>query len=163
MSIPMELKLKTTTAGMRLVRNLVIELQKLRGSATTIKRKTLVSEMVNPLVEVKAETAEIKVTLIPKDAKTIQLMVRGLAINYDVDKKELEIDHVRAHVPLMDGELDLQVFIDRSGVEVFACKGEVFIPINYNMTATNFTYELQVKGGEADMKNFEWYKLKSIW
>lgn len=163
MSIPMALTLKQTAAGARLVRTPVEELQKLRGAATKLTSKELVPEMQNLLAKVDAETAEILLTVAPKDAKIIQLTVRGLEINYDVAKQELEIDQVRAQAPLVDGKLDLQVFVDRTGVEVFAAKGAVFMPVNYNLKQTDHTYGLQVKGGKAALENLELYQLKSIW
>ncbi len=163
MSIPMELALKQTNKGVRLVRTPVLELQKLRGAVTKVSAKELTPDMKNPLAGVDTEIAEIKLTLMAKDAKVIQLTVRGLGINYDVAKQELEIDNVRAQAPLVDGKLNLQVFVDRTGVEVFAAEGEVFMPVNYNLNPTDRTYSLQVKGGKADLQTLELYKLKSIW
>ncbi len=164
MSIPMELKLKTTKEGVRLVRTPVIETQKLRGTATKIAKEQLTPETANPLAGVEAETAEIKLTLLPSnDTKLIELMVRGLAITYLVDKQELVIDNVRAHVPLIDGELEMQIFVDRTGVEVFVADGEIFMPVNYNLNAADQNYKLRVDGGKTELKSLELYKLKSIW
>lgn len=164
MSIPMELKLKTTKDGVKLVRTPVIETQNLRGTATEIVNQELTPGMVNPLAGVKAETAEIKLTLVPSsDTKLIELMVRGLGITYQVSKQELVIDNVHARVPLIDGRLELQIFVDRTGVEVFGADGEVFMPVNYNLNPEDQSYNLRVDGGKADLKKLELYKLKSIW
>lgn len=163
MSVPMEIRLKKTAKGLRLVRMPVKELQVLRNKSTKIKKKNISAETANVLSGLSSETAEIQLVLKPNNNKTIQLIVRGLAINYDVTKQELEIDKVKAHAPLIDGKLDLHLFVDRTGVEVFAAKGETYMPINYNLKAGNLSYELRAEGGSATLESLDFYTLKSIW
>lgn len=163
MSIPMEIKLKQTSKGMRLVRNPVEELKVLRTKSTVLPAKDLFPETLNPLAGLRAETAEIKLVIKPQDADSIQINVRGLHINYHVGKQELEIDNVRAHVPLIDGKQEFTIFVDRTGIEVFASKGEVFMPVNYNLKPADQSYGIRVHGGSATMETLEFYELKSIW
>src|SRR5690606_31817596 len=107
---------------------------------------------------------EIKLVIKPQDADSIQINVRGLHINYHVGKQELEIDNVRAHVPLIDGsKQEFTIFVDRTGVEVFANKGEVFMPVNYNLKPADQSYGIRVHGGSAAMETLEFHELKSIW
>jgi len=101
--------------------------------------------------------------VLAETAKVLKLIVRGLEMKYDVEKQELTIDDVRALVPLIDGKLDLHIFVDRTGIEVFAAGGEVFMPINYNLEQANQFFSIHVDGGKAILENFELYKLKSIW
>jgi len=163
MSIPMELKLKQTSKGLRLVRKPVEELKTLRTKSIALRQQNLLSHTQNPLSGMRAEMAEIKVVIKPQDSDSIRVKVRGLAITYHTAKEELEIDNVRAHAPLINGKQELTIFVDRTGVEVFASNGEVFMPINYNLKPTEQSYELSVYGGSATMEKLEFHKLKSIW
>lgn len=163
MSIPNEIKLRTTADGLRLVRQPVEELQILREKRTTVNSSRINSKTPNPLESLKGELAEINLNIFPKKAKSIQLNLRGLNIHYDVLSQELEIDKVKANVPLRNGQLRFQIFIDRTGVELFANYGEIFMPINYNLDSNNLNYSLKVEGGEAQLDKVEFFNLKSIW
>ncbi|TJZ63024.1 glycoside hydrolase family 32 protein [Sphingobacterium olei] len=163
MSIPMELKLRQTDHGIRIVRTPVEELKALRTKSTKLPTSVLAPETDNPLAALRAETAEIKLLIKPQQADSIQINVRGLQINYHVGKQELEIDNVRAYVPSKDGKQEFTIFVDRTGVEVFAANGEVFMPVNYNLEPANRSYGIRVHGGSATMETFEFHELKSIW
>src|SRR5690606_8991755 len=79
MSIPMELSLKQTAQGIRLVRQPVEELKSLRGESMKLGEVTLEKGSANPLAEFQAEAAEIRFTLMPDQAQNFQMEVRGLA------------------------------------------------------------------------------------
>lgn len=163
MSIPMELSLRQTARGIRLIRTPVAALTSLRENSLKVAGKTLAPNGENPFADFQAELAELNVRLKVNKAKTIQLDIRGLAVQYQVAEQELVIDNVRAHLPLVDGELQLRIYVDRTGVEVFANEGTLFMPINYNLDTTNVGYGLSVTGGEATLAEATWYKLKGIW
>ena len=163
MSIPNEITLKNTSNGLRLVRQPVEELKALRGDLTTIDSKALTTKSSNPLVDLKGETAEIKIVIQPQKSKLLRLTIRGLDLTYYTETQELEIDNVRAKVPLKNGQLEFLIFVDRTGIELFANQGEIFMPINYNLDAKNLSYSLQAEGGNATLGGVEFYKLKSIW
>jgi len=163
MSIPNEIKLRTTAEGLRLVRQPVEELQILREKLTTVNPSIITSKTPNPFESLKGELAEINLHILPKKAKSIEINIRGLNVNYDVLSQELEIDKVKAKVPLKNGELQFQIFVDRTGIELFANNGEVYMPINYNLDSNNINYSLKVIGGEAQLDKVEFFNLKSIW
>ena len=66
----------------------------------------------------------------PRDADTVQFNIRGIELVYDVKEEQLNIDGVDAHLPMMDNKLNLTVYVDRTGLEVFANNGLFFMPIN---------------------------------
>jgi len=163
MSIPMELKLRTTEKGIRLFREPVVELQKLRKEKHSVRGKKVNASLPNVLQGFKNELAEVNLVIDPQSAKNIQINVRGLAMNYNVLTEELVVDNVRAQVPLRNKKLAFKLFVDRTGLELFAQDGEVYMPINYNFDRNELTYELTAYQGEALLESADLYTLKNIW
>lgn len=163
MSIPMELKLKTTAKGIRLFREPVVELQKLRQDKYPVNRSILRPEAANPLQDFNSDVAELNLLIIPANAKNIQINLRGLVINYNVATEEMVVDNVRAIIPLKDKKISLRLFVDRTGVEIFAQDGEIYMPINYNFDRNNLQYAIRVLNGQAILEQADLYTLKSIW
>jgi sucrose-6-phosphate hydrolase SacC (GH32 family) len=162
-SIPMELKLVRTAEGVRLSRTPVKELEKLRSATHTVKATALKEGGANPLAKIKAGPLEIRTSIEPGEAKEITLDIHGLPVVYDVARQELVIDGVHAPAPLKDGKLDLIIYADRIGVEVFTADGLLFMPVNVNIDKDNQSLSLSAKGGSAQLHNMTVYALKSIW
>src|SRR5690606_25536518 len=110
-----------------------------------------------------AELLEIRLELDPGDAREIVLNIRGLAVVYDVEKGTLSADGVTAPVPLTEGRLKMTVYADRTGLEIFAASGLVFMPVNINLDAANRSLSLSSDGGTANIRKLDVYELKSIW
>ncbi|WDF70254.1 glycoside hydrolase family 32 protein [Sphingobacterium oryzagri] len=163
MSIPMQLSLKKTPRGIRLIRQPIAALASLRTGETSLVNKTLSAQAANPLAAFHAELAELQLQIKPNTAKTIEIKVRGLAIQYQVADEELVIDNVRTHVPLLHGELQFTIYVDRTGIELFANDGEVFMPINHNLDPTNLAYGISCTGGTATLQAGKLYTLQGIW
>ncbi|MGE8379386.1 MAG: glycoside hydrolase family 32 protein [Sphingobacterium sp.] len=163
MSIPMELKLKTTEKGIRLFREPVAELQNLRKDKLHIGQISLKAGKLNQLQHFSGDVAELKFIITPKSARNIQINVRGLIMNYNVATEEMVVDNVRAIVPLRDGKLILRLFVDRTGLEIFAQNGEIYMPINYNFDHNNLQYGISISNGQAVLDQADLYTLKSIW
>ena len=159
----MELKLRTTEKGIRLFREPVVELQKLRKEKHSVRGKKVNASLPNVLQGFKNELAEVNLVIDPQSAKKIQINVRGLAMNYNVLTEELVVDNVRAQVPLRNKKLAFKLFVDRTGLELFAQDGEVYMPINYNFDRNELTYELTAYQGEALLESADLYTLKNIW
>lgn len=163
MSIPLELKLVKTTQGLRLTRTPVKELETLREKTYNIKPTRLKEGSANPLSAIQAELLEIRTEITPGKAKEITLDIHGLPIVYDVVKQQLQINGVNATAPLVNGKLDLIIYVDRIGVEVFTADGLLFMPVNVNIDTSKKALSLSVKGGEARIGKTTIYELKSTW
>jgi fructan beta-fructosidase len=155
MSIPMEIKLVQTNDGPRMTRTPVRELQKLRGRSHKISGTKIKQGDGNPLHGVQADLAEIRLELEPGTAREITLSVRGMELTYTPGKEELTIDGLRAPVKALDGRLNLTVYVDRTGIEIFADKGLVFIPVNKNLETSNSSFSFSVNGGESNIRSLE--------
>ena len=99
----------------------------------------------------------------PREADFVQIDFRGIKVIYSVKEEKLSIDGVDAHLPMTDNKLNLTVYVDRTGLEVFADKGLFFMPINVNINHENKDLELSVKGGDVQFPKIDVYELKSIW
>lgn len=163
MSLPLEHKLVRTPKGIRLTRTPVKEVESLRGKATNIKSITVKEGGANPLKALNSELAELRFELVPGKAKTVTLDVRGLPIVYNAESSELIVDGVKAPVTLDKGKLDVVIYVDRVGVEIFTNKGLMFMPINYNLKAENKGYSISSTGGSAKVNGFTHYELNSIY
>jgi len=164
MSIPTELQLKTTPRGLRLVRKPIEELNALRGTSTLAASRKIAPGDANPLASVRAELAEIRCAIKPENGTaTVRLDLRGIRVEYDVRKEELAVGDLRVAAPLVDGRQDLIVYVDRTGLEVFATDGEVFVPVNIAPDLADRSYGISVSGGQITVEDLEFYELKSIW
>ena len=163
MSIPLEHRLVQTSAGIRLTRMPVKEMESLRTKTHNLGKLTLKDNIANHLKDLQIELPEIRMNIEPGKAKELVLEVRGVPITYNVASQELTVDGVKAFVPLQMGNLSLIVFADRTGLEIFANNGLQYIPININISGENRSMLLTAKGGAAKVSSLDIYELKSIW
>lgn len=163
MSIPMEHKLVQTADGTRLTRMPVKELENLRIKNYNLGNVTVKENGKNPLKDISAELAELRMTIAPGKAEVVTLNIRGVDVVYNVVSKELVVDGIKAPVPLVNGKISLIVYADRTGLEIFANDGLVFMPININLDKNNLLMSLSSKGGTVKVANLSVYELKSIW
>ncbi|MDN3656562.1 glycoside hydrolase family 32 protein [Ferruginibacter paludis] len=163
MSLPLEHKLVQTPEGIRLIRMPVKEVEGLRSKAYKLGKLSVKENGINPLKNIHIELAELHIDVEPGKASEVVLDIRGVPVVYNVAGKELQVDGVKAPVALVNGKLSLIVYADRTGLEIFANNGLVFMPININIADSNRTLSLSAKGGTAKVTNLDVYELKSIW
>lgn len=163
MSIPMEHKLVQTPEGIRLTRTPVKELEALRGKTYPIGKALVKEGSNNPLKNINIELAELHLDIEPGTAKEVVLDVRGVPVTYNIAEQQLIIDGVKAPAPLLNGKLSLVLYADRTGLELFANNGLLFMPVNINIADSNRSLSLAAKGGTAKITNLTVYELHSIW
>ena len=163
MSIPLELKLRSTPDGPRMTWTPVRELESLRARSHRFDAVTLTPESTNPLANLKAELVEMKADFEPGEASEVAFTVRGANIVYDVKKQQLVVDNLRANAPLRGGKQRLTIFCDRNGLEIFAADGLTYVPLPYLPKADDLALGLGAKGGAAKITKLEVHELKSAW
>lgn len=161
MSIPMEMKIITTPEGPRVIRIPVKELERLRDKKIRTGAVTLTEKSANPLQAVSSDLVELHAKLEPGKATSVVFNLNGLELLYDISTQELSADGVKAKVPLQKGQLQLTIFIDRIGVEIFANNGLLFMPINKNLSDKKLS--VAVNGGKVKFSQLDVYTLKSAW
>ncbi len=163
MSLPLELGLVTTADGPRLTKTPVRELTGLRVKTHRIAPQALRPADNNPLAGVDSELVELRAEIDPGDAHEIVFNIRDAMIRYDIGKQELFVEGARAPAPLCEGKLRLIVYCDRTGLELFASDGLVYMPIPVNLNSDNHRLYLESVGGAAKITQLEVHELKSAW
>jgi sucrose-6-phosphate hydrolase SacC (GH32 family) len=163
MSIPLEQKLVKTPAGIRLTRMPVKELESLRTKTYHIGNLTLKDNVANNLNNINIELAEMRLEIEPGKAKELILDIRGVPVSYDVASQQLVVDGVKAPASLQKGKLSLIIYADRTGLEIFANNGLLFMPVNINIPAENKSLLLTSKGGTTKISGMNVHELKSAW
>lgn len=163
MSIPLELKLKSTPDGPRMSWTPVNELESLRAKSHSLGAQTLSEGSANPLTAISGELFEIRAEFEPGEASEIAFDVRGVPIVFDVKKQEISVNGHRAPAPLQGGKQRLVIFADRTGLEVFAADGLTFVPMPVNLKLDAKSLTVSVKGGTAKFSQLDIHELKSAW
>jgi sucrose-6-phosphate hydrolase SacC (GH32 family) len=183
MTLPRELKLIRTGRGLEVHSMPVVELQKLRVrnavvSTTKVMREVELTKSLTP----NAGLLELHLNLSTHDAGTIELAFRNsnhdetiFRINqqqqrYELDRSasgRVDFDHAFAALqtaPMVGkgDKISLQIYLDRSSIEIFINQGEtvisalVFPQTPYDSIAMSADKEVTVQSGMV-------YELKSIW
>lgn len=152
-TLPCILNLVSTPDGPRLTRTPVPELVTLReGPNQADKLSTFRSELIELIAEWEPNTAE-----------TVEFQIRGAKIQYDAGKQEIVVNGHRAAAPLVGGKQRVQIFTDRTALEVFASNGATYVPVPFIAKQDDQSVSVQSNGQPAKLKSLEVYRLKSAW
>jgi sucrose-6-phosphate hydrolase SacC (GH32 family) len=163
MSVPLELKLVTTSEGPRLTHTPIRELEVLRTRTTKAGPLRLRPGDANPLAAASGELLDVVAVLEPEKSAVVTLTVRGVPVTYETEKQELVVNGHRAPAPLRSGKLDLRILADRTAFEVFASGGRTYVPMPVIPKADNRTVGVTVQGGEVQFQALDAHEVRSIW
>ncbi len=164
MTVPLELKLTSTSEGPRLTWTPVKELEKLRRYTHRYSPITLSEGAPNPLAKENIELVELRAEFVPNSTGSVTFTVRGATLVYDSRKRELTVNRLTVPAPLVGGQKqNLSVYCDRSGMEVFASGGRTYVPMPYIPKADDRKLAVQVTGGAVSFSQLTAYELKSAW
>ncbi len=163
MTIPHELKLTATPEGPRLVRIPVKEMESLRARSHRLGAVALRPGGPDPLSGITAELVELRAGFTPGEGSIVAFTVRGARIAYDAGTGELAVNDLRASAPLRDGEQHLIIYCDRTGVEVLASGGLVYVPLLFQPDPLDRSLGVKAEAGEVKFTELDVHELKSIW
>ncbi len=158
-SLPTELTLKTTPAGIRLCAEPIKELETLRGEAQSADGQTLAPE--KPIrVETDGQLFDVVVQVRPRDAQEIKLQFGGSQVTYNVPAAKLD----GMPLPLVNGKVKFRVVIDRPMYEVVGGNGNVYKTASRKDGGKAIdAIQLSATGGEARIETLKVYPMQSIW
>ncbi|MEI8042689.1 MAG: glycoside hydrolase family 32 protein [Verrucomicrobiota bacterium] len=162
MGLPVELTLRTTDEGPRLLANPVKEYASLRAQSHAIKPQTL-NPGENPLAAVKGELLDLTADLIPGDATEVGFNIRGVTVSYDAKTQEVSCKDRKAALKPVDGKVRLRLMLDRTSIDIFGNDGRLYMPMGMLMPEDNHSVEVYAKGGSAKISSLEVHELKSAW
>ena len=163
MSIPLELQLTATPDGPRMTWTPIKELKSLRVKSHKIAALTLKPTSANPLAGLDPELVELHAEFEPGDASEVAFTVRGASVVYDAKTQELIVNDLRAPAPLRDGKQRLTILRDRTGLEILASDGQIYMPMPYLSKAGDRSFAAHAKGGAARISEIQVHELKSAW
>ncbi len=161
-TLPCELTLSTTPAGIRLRRTPVKELETLRDGP----------QHFGSLASFRGELIELQAHFKPGPAETIEFQLRGAKILYDALRQEISVNGHRAPAPLIDGRQRLTIFVDRTILEVFASDGLTYVPLPFIPKAEDQSVSVTLHAGTSRLsaaeeaafeQTLQVYRLKSCW
>jgi len=159
---PVELSLRTTDDGVRMVVNPVDEIESLHKRHWTRSDVTLQPGQ-NALDGISGELFHIKAQLKPQGADVCTFMIRDVAIRYDAAAGRLTCLDKSAPLALENGTISLELLVDRMSIEIYANGGRVYMPIGVNLADKPGTLKLTTEGGDTRIEKLDTYELKSIW
>ncbi|MDB6018445.1 MAG: sacC [Pedosphaera sp.] len=162
MGIPVELKLVTTEAGLRLAANPVHELTCLRTRSKGIKSQPL-HPGENLLAKVKGKLLDVTAEIGIGEAKEIGINLRGVPVTYDVEKQELSCQNRKALLKPEQGRIRLRLLVDQTSIDIFGNEGILYMPMGMIIPADDTAVEVFAKGGNAQIDALKVYELKSAW
>ena len=162
MGVPVELTLRTTDEGPRLLANPVKEHVSLRMKSHQVQPQSL-KPGENPLAGVKGELLDLTAELVPGDAAELGFNLRGVTVSYDPQKQELSCKGNKATLKPVDGKIRLRLMVDRTSIDIFGNDGRLYMPMGVIVPQDNRSLEIYAKGGSAKINSLDVHELKSAW
>lgn len=161
-----EFKLKTTRNGLRLMIEPAKEIEKLYVTSHRFDNVLIGDEINKKLSNIKSSLLHIKATFEIVNDHSFGLDINGYKIKYDVPKNQLN-GHF---LSLQNKQLQLEIIVDKTLVEVYANGGLIYWFDDYNEgDLDNFKISLIRSKSNLNIdsktliKNLEIHELKSIW
>ncbi len=159
MTIPVELTLRTTPDGPRMLAWPVKEVETRRGGRSIPTVLTVDPLKLQPGQEVNLLPAGASLDLFDlacelelQDAEKVSLVVCGVPVTYDVKAQKLICQRVTAPVTAKNGRLQLRVIGDRGSLEIFANNGEAAVSVGYSPADADRSLKAVAQGGAATLK-----------
>ena len=162
MGLPVELTLRTTDEGPRLLAYPVKEHASLRAQAHTIQPQPL-NPGENPLAALKGDLFDITAELALGEATELGFSIRGLPVVYNAQKQELVCRGNRAALKPVDGKIRLRLMVDRVSVDIFGNDGRLYMPMGTMFPQDNLSLGVYAKGAGAKINALEVHELNSAW
>jgi fructan beta-fructosidase len=163
MSIPRELSLRNTDAGLRLFQMPVREVEALRRANHHWANEALAPRR-DLLGGLGGELLDLDLELKLGDAKAVELGLRGNTIRYDARTQTLmAFNHSASLAPRGGERIKLRVLLDVTSLEIFANDGQVTMSFALVPDLDNKTLSLTSTGGTARVVNLDVYQLRSIY
>lgn len=158
MTLPIVLTLKTTPDGIRMCAEPAKEIESLHDSHRRLQGVRVGSDNVLPG---RGELLHIRGSVRMSPDAVLSLNVPGGKMEIDRAAKELRCCGLVAALPSTDGALDIEIFVDRVSIEIFAAKGQLYLPVAF-IPKEGAGCELTAPQGTVTA-DLDVFSLKTIW
>ncbi len=159
---PVTLTLHSTASGIRMFVNPVDEIESLYSRDWSWHNE-VASAGSNILSSVDGSLYRIKAVLKPEGAQACRLKIGSQTLEYNVAEAKLSCAGQTASMPLVNGELSLDVIVDRMTIEIYANDGEIYMPVRANLAGSVVELGLDSVGGNTRIIDMNIYELNSVW
>jgi sucrose-6-phosphate hydrolase SacC (GH32 family) len=184
MSIPRSLGLRPVEGDLRLVQTPVRELKRLRGDRERIRIREAAGEIdLSAFADPANEPFELEMEMMPGQDAVFELELRtgadeAVTLRVDLPRGRLSLDRrhsgrvdfsdqfpavFEAPIRLIDGRLNLLLYVDTSSIEVFVNDGETVISSLLFATGPSRAPSLVVKEGVIHRGDLQLWALESSW
>ena len=173
-TFPVNLTLKTTEEGIRMFGEPVDEIEGLHKKRHSITGETIDGTKV--LQGIEGELFHITAEFQIGNAESFGMIVREFDIKYDVATNQLickgpendigpESFSEPIAVPLKptDGNVRVELVVDRTLVEVFVDGGRYYLPLGNYLVDKDPAVKVYSENGNTKLNEFEVYELSSVW
>ena len=165
-TVVQEFTLRTTPDGIRLFVNPAEELEELHVRSHRFENEYIGLDLNEKLFRIDSPLLHIKATFQIENALMFGLDINGYRLTYHVPNNKLN----DVFLPLRDQQLDLEVIVDKTLIEVYADGGLVYwFEDHHESNPDDFSISvIQSSNGlnpepKTLVKNLEIHELKSIW
>jgi fructan beta-fructosidase len=162
MLLPVTLTLRTTEEGPRMFAEPIWEMEKLHTKQWRWENKIL-KPQEKLLSGISGELFHIRAEMKVSDVNEIGFVIRDVPVVYDVRKRQLScLDKTAALTP-KNGDIRLEILVDRTSIEIFGNDGRIYMPIGVILADNSKSLEIFIKGGHTEIKSLQVFELSSIW
>jgi sucrose-6-phosphate hydrolase SacC (GH32 family) len=165
-TVVQEFSLRTTADGIRLFIEPVKELDQLHVTSHTFQNETIGLEINEKLAGITSPLLHIKATFEIGNGHMFGFDINGYRIEYHVPANKLN----EVFLPLRDKQLELELIVDKTLIEVYADGGRVYwFADHHDSNPEDFSISLIQAINELNqdpvthVRNLEIHELKSIW
>jgi fructan beta-fructosidase len=165
-TFPQEYSLKTTPKGLRLFIRPVKEIEKLYAKSYSFTNEYIGENINEKLSDIKSPLLHIKTKLEIENGREFGMNINGYKIGYNVATNRLN----NTFLPLQNKQLDLDIIVDKTLIEVYANGGLVYWFANNNGKRNDFNISMFTAPNDelnpnpkTLIKSLEIHELKSIW
>jgi sucrose-6-phosphate hydrolase SacC (GH32 family) len=162
MLFPVELTLRTTSAGVRLFARPVREVERLYEQSWNWKDTTMPAGRT-VLPGVQGDLFHVKASFRTDGVTRLGLVARGIEVTYDVSQHQLSCQKKTAPMSPENGTVQLELLVDRTSVEIFGNDGQIYLPIGVLPTGGDQPLQILAEGGPARLDALEVHRLGSAW
>jgi len=159
LSTPTELTLRTTPLGLRVCKQPVEEIAKLRARTVTLDGTELARGAANPLAGLKGGLYDIELAADLSQADRIVLDIRGVKLTVEASAGGLKLG--KMSIP-GTRKLSLRLIVDNTSLDVYLGEHGVFYSPKM-ITPTSKSISIEAGGGPISFATLRVHELKSIW
>lgn len=162
MLFPCVLTLHTTDDGIRMFAEPVEEIETLHRAEHAWQNVALPTGQ-DILSGLSGDLFHIQATFDTRQAEQVGFVIRGVDIVYDVAKEALSCQGESAPLKPAQGQLQLEILVDRTSIEIFGNRGQVYMPIGVIADDDNRSLQVFGKGPAPRLVSLAAYELDSAW